>query len=444
MASCHLLGRIRHALPQIDTDPKLAAVEGLPWLQILLNLRRRIYSVSIDLSSMKTRKFTTVALATAFYVLVGVHFAFAQTWTQTTAPSNSWQSVVCSADGSKLFALVSPGTIYSSTNSGTTWDAATDPQLTHVSWQAIATSADGSRLLAAPQSGWIYFSTNAAANWMRQTNLPPTAWYAVALSGDGQKLFAFGKQMYISSDSGATWTTNNLPYQNGGTAVVSADGNTIVFAQTLYPPLIYSSTNTGVTWVTNTMPFYITGIASSADGRKLAVACLDGGIFNSTNSGVTWSVTTAPNIPWRAIAGSADGNTLLTTENYGNGGSIYSSTDAGATWVSNDIPSLHWNSVASSADGSKLFAAVSVYSSSPGPIFQFSATPSLRLNLQNSASNAALSWVIPSAPFIIQQSADLRNWEDVTNAPALNFNTLQDELTLPMTDANNFFRLRFQ
>lgn len=339
---------------------------------------------------------------------------------------------------------MSPGAIYSSTNSGVTWDAATDPQLTHVSWQAIATSGDGTRLLAAPQSGWIYFSTNAGANWIRQTNLPAASWSAVSLSGDGSRLFAFSQQMYISTDSGATWTTNNLPYPYGAGADLSADGSTLAFAVQGYPALIYTSTNTGATWITNSMPFYIMGMASSADGRKLAVACLNGGIFTSTNSGSTWSVTTAPNIPWRAIASSADGNILLSTANYGGAGSIYSSTDGGATWVSNDIPSLHWNSLASSADGSRLFAAVSLYSSGPGPIFTAATKPSLRLNLQNSGGTSTLSWVIPSVPVAVQQSTDLFNWADMINTPGTNFDTLQDELTVPTAGEHSFFRLRLQ
>ena len=392
---------------------------------------------------MKPRKSTLLAAVMILVAIFAINFASAQIWAPTSAPSNNWQSVVSSADGTKLFAIVDPGTIYSSSDSGTNWNAVTDPQLSHLAWQAIASSADGTWLLAAPQSGWIYSSTNSGVNWIRQTNLPAATWSAVALSADGKKLFAFGHPMYISSDSGATWTTNNLPFQYGGSAVVSADGNTLAFAGQGYPALIYTSTNGGAAWVTNSMPFYIMGIASSADGEKLTVPILGGGIYTSTNSGTTWSVTTAPNIPWRAIASSADGNNLWATANYGGGGSIYSSTDAGATWVSNDVPSLHWNSLASSADGSRLFAAVSVYNSATGPIFTFESPPPLRLNLQRSGNGGTLGWIIPSRPYSVQQSADLLNWADVTNAPAVNFNALQNSLTVPITSQNNFFRLRF-
>jgi photosystem II stability/assembly factor-like uncharacterized protein len=410
----------------------------------VLDLGRNIDNVQRDLASMKTRKFTLVPIFTILSALFTINSAPGQTWTQTSAPSNYWQSVATSADGANLVALVNPGTIYISTNSGTSWIGVVDLQLSHVIWQSVASSADGSKLLVAPQSGWPYISTNFGATWLRQTNLPPSNWSRVGISGDGNKLFAFSQYMYLSSDSGATWTTNDLPYQYGGGAAVSADGNTIAFARSGYPALIYCSTNNGATWVTNSMPFYIMGIAPSADGKKLAVACLDGGIFTSTNSGSTWSVTSAPNIPWRAIASSADGNVLVATENYGSAGSIYTSTNAGLSWVSNDVASLHWNSLAASADGSKFFATAAEPSSSVGPIYRFAATPAVGLTLQSLSGSGILSWTISSQPYTVEQSADLSNWAKVAGSPAVDFNISRNELAVPLTGEKNFFRLRFE
>ena len=382
-----------------------------------------------------------ISTTVLFALLAGnsaIEFASAQTWMQTSAPSNAWQSVATSADGVNLVAVVNPGAIYISTNSGSNWNPTANSQLSHLNWQSVASSADGSKLLAAPQSGSLYNSTNSGVTWIRQTNLPIVSWSSVAISGSGNKWFAFSQQMYISSDSGATWTTNNLPYQYGGGAVVSADGNTVAFGRSGYPALIYTSTNVGATWVTNSMPFYIMGMALSADGLKLAVACLDGGILTSTNSGNTWEATTAPNIPWRAIASSADGNVLLATENYGSDGSTFYSTNAGLTWVSNNTPNLHWTSLASSADGNKLFAAAS------GPIYSRVIAPEPRLNFQASDGIGTLSWIIPSAAFAVQESADLLNWADRPGVPTVNLDALRVELSVPTTGEKRFFRLRLQ
>src|SRR5476651_674465 len=98
----------------------------------------------------------------------GLNFACAQTWTQTSAPSNYWASVASSADGSKLVAAVisgSGGSIYISTNSGTDWTLTTAPS---VGWYSVTSSADGTKLVAAG-NGLIYASTNSGSDWTLTT-----------------------------------------------------------------------------------------------------------------------------------------------------------------------------------------------------------------------------------------------------------------------------------
>src|SRR6266568_5130606 len=81
----------------------------------------------------------------------------AQTWTLTSAPSNSWFSVAESADGARIVAAAASdnrfgplnGLIYVSTNSGATWLAADAP---HAGWTSVASSPDGVNCLAACQN----------------------------------------------------------------------------------------------------------------------------------------------------------------------------------------------------------------------------------------------------------------------------------------------------
>jgi hypothetical protein len=65
------------------------------------------------------------------------------------------------------------------------------------------------------------------------------------------------------------------------------------------------------------------------------------------------------------------------------------------------------------------------------------------MNITPTNGNLALSWVIPSTNFVLQQNFDLTatNWTDVTNPPLLNLTNLQDEVTLPLTGGNCFYRL---
>src|SRR6266404_2474888 len=65
---------------------------------------------------------------------------WAQNWTQTSAPQNTWNAIAMSADGTKLAAVAGigfggDGLIYTSTDSGKTWIATSAP---FRNWTAIA------------------------------------------------------------------------------------------------------------------------------------------------------------------------------------------------------------------------------------------------------------------------------------------------------------------
>lgn len=93
----------------------------------------------------KRLNYLPLALAAWGSLLPAVNPAFAQTWTQTSAPSNSWHAIAMSADGTWLVAVASAGAILFSTNSGDTWMPATAPAQ---NWFSVVSSADGTRLVA--------------------------------------------------------------------------------------------------------------------------------------------------------------------------------------------------------------------------------------------------------------------------------------------------------
>jgi len=98
-------------------------------------------------------------------LLAAIPSAFAQTWTQTSAPSDlGWESVASSADGSKLVATgYDPPQIFTSTNSGFTWTSNSPPITGEpgTSWSSVASSADGCKLVGVAVDGEIYISTNS-------------------------------------------------------------------------------------------------------------------------------------------------------------------------------------------------------------------------------------------------------------------------------------------
>ncbi len=312
-------------------------------------------------------------------MLMMADFAFAQTWTRTSASTNLyWSAIACSADGTKLVASSSDGVryhaIWVSTNSGASWSETSASNTND--WWWVASSADGTKLVAANAQlvagdyvGSIFTSTNSGATWQSVASFPDS-FYAVAFSADGEKLIAASSAGYVltSTNSGATWTSNSVPGEDHSywhSFVSSADGNTLV----------------------------------TALGSEVASDAGDGSILISTNSGATWNWADAPIEVWNGFACSADGCKLVGSANH----SRY--RDVGGIYTAQIIP-----------------------------------TPQLGLTPAN--GSLKLSWLIPSTNFVMQQSSDLASWSDVTNAPVLNLTNLQNELVLSPTNSSGFYRLK--
>jgi hypothetical protein len=289
-------------------------------------------------------------------------------------------------------------------------------------------------------------------------NVPAQKWKSVASSADGSKLFAatFFGQLYITTNSGNTWTSNAAP--NGAWAIAcSADGKKVVAAAGNSIGRICTSTNSGITWVTNNSPFtHLQSVASSADGTKLAA--VEGGgafgpIYTSTDSGITWASNNVPLLSWQSIASSANGTKLAAAAWQSSGnwtGPIYTSTNSGLNWISNNFPNLILQGLASSADGNE-FVVITAGTGTQsqfgtGRVWILQTVPNPVLSLVPSGNNLALSWIIPSANFALQQNLDLTttNWVMLTNTPTLNLTNLNNELTLSPSNSSGFFRLMAQ
>lgn len=262
--------------------------------------------------------------------------ANSQSWQLTGSGTNDWLSIASSANGQILIADQWPGDVAVSTNGGLTWTNV----LTNGYWNSVASSADGTKLLAATGSvdsshiSGIFLSTNSGASWI-SNNLPIFYWGPVAMSADGSTMVAgapFGPggfppsgAIFCSTNSGASWYSNNMETATGSSTTpavsvaMSADGRKIFVTG---PIQLCCSTNFGTSWMqmTSAPPSYsfispAQYIASSADGNKLiySVAPIDNFnlIYFSTNSGNTWSLASLPGSYWTYVASSADGQTLM-------------------------------------------------------------------------------------------------------------------------------------
>jgi hypothetical protein len=397
-------------------------------------------------------------------------------WRMANAPSNSWGAVAASADGTRLIAAGNgwssgwgDSLIYTSTNSGASWVPTTAPSN---SWTSVASSWDGTRLAAAGNyypsgDGLIYISTNSGANWT-PTTAPSAQWRAVASTAEGTRLVAaVGQKIYSSTNSGATWQPTSAPATNWQSLASSADGMKLA-AGTSGLHLsnqwasaaggIWLSTNGGATWVESTAgPDSWISLASSANGNILAASASSGQLHVSTNAGASWVAATDSTNFWQSVSCSADGIRMAAIgESSSSSGIVLLSTNSGANWFSAGAPadgedqgSYYQLAVAVSANGSNIVAVgpdiiFTLHSPAPAP----PPPPSPRLSIAVSGANLNLSWLVPSVPFVLQQSSDLRssNWVDISLAspPTLNLTNLHYELTLPHPAGANsqFYRLR--
>lgn len=212
-----------------------------------------------------------------------------------------------------------------------------------------------------------------------------------AISADGQTIVIAESVglIHISTNAGSTWTSTGSPRTNWYVAACSADGTRIAAITGSEVAKLFLSTNCGSSWEVTVLPSgWRTGVDLSADGTQIVVA---GGraLLVSPDFGASWTNYPAP-AGIVHLAMSPDGTRLL-VEAQGPLSSVYLSPDSGASWRAFDVTNDFPGGVAMSADGSTLVAAsYSFYVG--GPIFV--------------STNAGQTW----------QTADLPNdyWSSVS------------------------------
>jgi hypothetical protein len=366
-------------------------------------------------------------------------------WVQT-GPRRAYTAIASSADGTRLVAA-SAGYILVSTNAGAEW-ITPGLSISEV-WQSVVSSADGARLVGVSgtlspvpgesRKGSIWISSDSGSTWSN-ASAPADYWHSVASSADGTRLAAASSEsgsIYTSTNSGSDWTLTSAPTNNWTSVACSADGTKLVAVAS--PGWIYISTNSGNTWTTTSAGSnQWQSVASSADGTRLAAACIElssdpGQIYTSADAGATWAPTSVPRSYWNSLVSSADGTRLVAA---GSGG-IYLSTNGGVNWSQSSPESSAKLSL--SADGNRAFAATGalgllVLSSPPNPI----------LNIRSTEDGFVISWDIPSMGFVLEENVDLEqmNWIEIPALPELNHVKLQHQVKVSSTKKLSLYRLR--
>ena len=185
--------------------------------------------------------------------------------------SFNWRGIAISSDGSKRTGAKNSGYLYLSSDYGLTWTEDTSVGSTQ-HWAGVSMSGDG-----AVQAAWGYSSagmwtsTDSGASWTyREPTGSSMSWYYVAISTDGVRMTAAPgtgtlKQLYVSSDSGATWTATG-PIKVWSNVAISSDGA----IQTAASENVVGAGQTGNLWRSTDY-----GVYDCAEHRTLVSSRLD-------------------------------------------------------------------------------------------------------------------------------------------------------------------------
>jgi hypothetical protein len=164
-------------------------------------------------------------------------------------------------------------------------------------------------------------------------------WISVDVSANGQHMVGvgFGGAMYVSHDSGATFTKVDA-------SINTATGN----ASEAYE-----------------------SVTISDDGQRIVAVIQNGGVFYSSNGGTTFTASAgAPVAPWRAVDSSANGMTVVAAHHNGD---VYVSTNGGANFtllpvnVGGNAIVDGWYRLALSRDGATVALAGNIQWGAGGP-----------------------------------------------------------------------------
>lgn len=289
-----------------------------------------------------------------------------------------WNSVACSYDGQRVYAVGGAGTTgcVHSTDGGTTWTVDFAPN-----WNTCGCSADGmsAMFMAYNNSVGVRHTINGGSSW--QDIGHGAGWHNAQMSGDGTLMVAIqeGAQFHVTTNLFADqW---NGPFSGSWLGFgVSSNGQKIVTGIPNMPAVM--STNWGHGWYANAVS---TGIADenyamNTYGTKCVKCCYPGlvytGIFVPTvDSDLVWSPTSLTTSNRVGLAISADGNTIATSPYYDAVTQVEISRDGGQSWGRVSLPgnSPYVTCIAMSADGKTIYVTCAGHTSD-GNLFKIAIT----------------------------------------------------------------------
>lgn len=286
-------------------------------------------------------------------------------WTETSAPSQSWNGITSSSSGQYLAAIVNNGGIWTNSNYGAgSW---TQTTAINLPWISIASSSSGQYLAAAVNeylgvNNGIHINSNyGSGTWTRQFTSPGIECIASSSSGQYLVTAQYNSFIYINSNYGSgSWTQQGISEFWMGVGSNSS-GQYLVAGTS---SSIYVNSNYGAgTWtevlIINSSNWR--SFACSSSGQYIAATSNSGLYTNSNFGNGSWTKITAVIDPQNVVSDSTgqyltvlrtNFNGIVRNSNYGNG-----------TWQDANAPNAQYNKIASDSTGGYI-----VITRSPGAI----------------------------------------------------------------------------
>ncbi|HOJ19186.1 MAG TPA: T9SS type A sorting domain-containing protein [Ignavibacteriaceae bacterium] len=279
-----------------------------------------------------------------FFLLTFASFLFPQTgWTEVTSGTTAELQGIDWASATVVWVSAGDGSVYRSTDGGTTWTPAGTTGGGAGAYGIAALDAQTAVVCFGPNSGAgkIWRTTNGGTNWV-EVYSNASAWFNFVDNVNSTTLWAqsdpVGGSFLIlkSIDGGATWNpiSSTVPMATGAGAFLSfyRIGNKLWFGTSTSNKIFYSNNGIDGPWTYSTATVNNIGTVAfnGIDGNGLAAFWNNSTTINRTSDGgQTWAAqTTAIGAPsgFDYIVGT--NSAWAATAN-----GIWRTTDNGATWT---------------------------------------------------------------------------------------------------------------
>lgn len=275
----------------------------------------------------------------------------------------NWNSISCDSSGQNVVIINSYlplNNILISNNYGSTWNNLTT-SLGNINLSQAVITPDGKNICLAAIRKGLYVSNNSGTTWTEYLS-NNSIQNSAACSSNGQIILTIGSQskqnyLTISLNNGNSFTNPSVPTSNWNYVSMNSSGN--IMAACSSDGICYISNDTGSTWQQSSLPTYNwNSISMDSTGNNIVISSLNGFIYFSNNAGSSWTSCSPINLTWNSVFISSNANIIFATAL--NSSNIYYSTNNGTNWstTSPNPNSTNWGAICCNNDGSIVYTCI--------------------------------------------------------------------------------------